>query len=118
MPTAQLEPTSAAEPAAVRDPIPFYLSSRGAPLFAWLHPGRPGCGHAVVLCPPAGHEQVHAHRAWRHLAKAVARTGPAVARFDYHGTGDSAGTDEDPSRVASWLQSVRDVVAWVRRQLG
>ena len=88
------------------------------PLFAWLHPGPSGCGHAVVFCPPAGHEQVHAHRAWRHLAEAVAGAGLPVLRFDYHGTGDSAGTDEDPHRLAAWRQDVRDAIAWVRSTSG
>src|SRR5689334_18798477 len=118
MPTARLEPTPAAEPAASGAPAPFYLPSRGGPLFAWWHPGRPGGGHAVVLCPPVGHEQVHAHRAWRHLAEAVARAGFPVLRFDSSGTGDSAGTDEDPDRLAAWRQNVRDAVAWVRRRAG
>ena len=118
MPTAQLEPTLTPEAAASPEPTAFYLHSRGEALFAWLHPGRPGCGRAVVLCPPVGHEQVHSHRAWRHLAEAVAPAGFPVLRFDYHGTGDSAGTDEDPDRLATWRQNVRDAVAWVRRQLG
>ena len=111
MPTAQLEPIQAVKSAASREPTPFYLSSRRGPLFAWLHPGPSGAGHAVVFCPPAGHEQVHAHRAWRHLAEAVAGAGLPVLRFDYHGTGDSAGTDEDPDRLAAWRQDVRDAIA-------
>src|SRR3954469_8878782 len=118
MPTAQLQPTPTPPPPASPEPTALYLHSRGEALFAWLHAGRPGCGHAVVLCPPVGHEQVHAHRAWRHVAEAVARAGLPVLRFDYSGTGDSAGTDEDPDRVATWRQNVRDAVAWVRRQLG
>jgi dienelactone hydrolase len=35
-------------------------------------------------------------------------------RFDYDGTGDSAGDDADPDRVASWLASVRSALEVVR----
>ena len=31
---------------------------------------------------------------------------PAL-RFDYHGTGDASGSDDDPGRLAAWLDSVR-----------
>jgi alpha-beta hydrolase superfamily lysophospholipase len=98
----------------------FYFQSLSAPLFAWLHRGTLGAhnGHGVVLCPPLGHEQIHSHRAFRHLAEALASAGFPVLRFDYHGTGDSAGNDEDPDRVATWLQNIRDAVAWMRQQLG
>jgi pimeloyl-ACP methyl ester carboxylesterase len=41
-----------------------------------------------------------------------------VLRCDYHGTGDSAGTDEDPDRYATWLANLRDAQAWMREQLG
>jgi pimeloyl-ACP methyl ester carboxylesterase len=39
-------------------------------------------------------------------------------RFDWHGTGDSSGSDADPARRAAWQNNVRDAVAWLRTQLG
>src|SRR5947209_7243554 len=94
---------------------PFYFESQGQSLFAWLHCPEQAlhASHGVVLCPPIGHEQVHAHRSLRHLADALAEMGFAVLRFDYHGTGDSAGSDEDPDRVATWLANVRDAHRWL-----
>lgn len=99
---------------------PFYFESQHQWLFAWLH--RPEhilhSDHAVLICPPIGHEQIHAHRSLRHLADAVAAAGFPVMRFDYHGTGDSSGFDEDPERVATWLANVRDARRWLIEQLG
>lgn len=96
---------------------PLYLPSRGAALFAWLHsPGGPAASHGVVLCPTVGHEQVHAHRGLRHLAEAFAAAGFPTLRFDYHGTGDSAGTEAQPERLATWVANVRDAASWLREQ--
>ena len=98
----------------------FYLVSQGAPLLAWLHqPADPPiAAHGVVICAPLGVEQLNAHRAIRHWADAIALQGMPVVRFDYHGTGDSAGTDEDPQRVATWLTNIADAATWMREQLG
>ena len=98
----------------------FYLISQGQPLFAWLHfsPDAPMVDHGVVICPPVGHEQLHAHRTLRHLADDLARQGVATLRFDWHGTGDSAGIDEDPARGSTWLTNLRDAIDWMRQELG
>jgi pimeloyl-ACP methyl ester carboxylesterase len=99
---------------------PFYFESRNQWLFAWLH--RPehalAFDHAVLICSPTGHEQVHSHRSLRHLAEALAEAGFPVLRFDYYGTGDSPGTDEDPDMVATWLANIRDASVLLHQQLG
>ena len=99
---------------------PFYFESRHQWLFAWLHRHERArhADHGVLICPPIGHEQIHAHRSLRHLADAVAAAGFSVVRFDYHGTGDSSGSDEAPERVATWLGNVRDARLWLTQQLG
>ncbi|HEX4149425.1 MAG TPA: hypothetical protein VHY20_10570, partial [Pirellulales bacterium] len=112
---------------AASDPSPiairrdaFYLASQGQPLFTWLHSRQdaPASNHGVILCPPIGYEQLHAHRALRHLADALAAHAGGVLRFDWHGTADSAGSDEDPERLATWLANLRDAARWMRIQLG
>lgn len=98
----------------------FYLSSRQDPLLAWLHTAKDKLlvDHGVVICPPIGHEQVHSHRSLRRLADAIASRGIPTLRFDWNGTGDSAGCDADPSRVESWHANVRDLITWMRSGLG
>ena len=98
----------------------FYLESQGQPLFAWLHHRVEPMGfdHGVIVCPPIGYEQLHAHRSLRHLADRLAHEAVPVLRFDWHGTGDSAGVDEDGGRVATWMANVRDAVQWMRQRLG
>jgi alpha-beta hydrolase superfamily lysophospholipase len=94
----------------------LYVSSQGRPLFAWLHHNNATTDHGVVICAPFGHEQVHSHRSLRHLADALARAGFLVCRFDYHGTGDSPGTDEDPDLVAAWRTNITDIMQWMQRE--
>src|SRR4051794_16899669 len=85
-------------PAAGVRRTPYYFKSQGQWLFGWLHRREQAAhpDHGVIICPPVGHEQVHAHRSLRHLADALAGAGFLVMRFDYHGTADSAGSGEDP----------------------
>lgn len=85
----------------------FIHGSRGA-IFGWLH--APSSyerrGAAIVLCPPLGYEYVCAHRSFRELAVRLADAGFFVLRFDYYGTGDSAGRWDDPGQVTAWLDSI------------
>lgn len=77
------------------------------PLFGWV--SRPADGLArggAVLCPPMGEEGRAAHRTFRRLAEALAAVGIVALRFDYDGTGDSAGLQDEPERVASWVGSI------------
>lgn len=50
---------------------------------------------AVVLCAPFGDEYGHTHRTGRLLAQRLSALGAEVLRFDYYGTGDSGGQDEE-----------------------
>jgi alpha-beta hydrolase superfamily lysophospholipase len=89
------------------------------PLFGWMHTPDDGPNDgevrgAVVLCPPLGLEGVCSDRAFRRLAEAFAGAGMTALRFDYDGTGDSAGRQDDPGRVAAWSASVRSAVELVK----
>jgi pimeloyl-ACP methyl ester carboxylesterase len=65
---------------------------------------------SLVLCSPFGYEAMCAHRPYLHLAERLAARGFPVLRFDYHGTGCSAGDDRSPDRLAAWIRSVRAAI--------
>jgi alpha-beta hydrolase superfamily lysophospholipase len=69
----------------------------------------------LVICNPFGDESIRAHRSLRHFAEAATAAGIPALRFDYDGTGDSAGTDRDGDRVAAWSASTRDAIDTLRR---
>ncbi len=90
----------------------FYFPEPKKELFGALHEPRrasPG-GRGVVLCYPFGHEYVQFHRAFRRLAEQLAEQGLATLRFDFYGSGDSAGTSEEAT-VRRWVSDVRGAVA-------
>ena len=60
----------------------------------------------VVLCAAFGHENMIAHVGWRKLAEELASRGHHVLRFDYLGTGDSLGVEDDPCQLDSWKESI------------
>jgi pimeloyl-ACP methyl ester carboxylesterase len=68
----------------------------------------------VVIAPPLGYEYWSTHRSLRTLAEALARTGRNVLRFDWDGTGDSAGDARDPGRVSAWRTSLAEAVKAMR----
>ena len=86
------------------------------PRFGWLYrPDQPAPNRAgIVIVPPFGREDICAHRTLRHLAETVARAGFVALRFDLDGSGDSAGDDSEPDRVAAWIASVEDACELVR----
>lgn len=51
--------------------------------------------HAVLLCSPFGQEAIRASRLYRVLGDRLQAAGFDVLRFDYYGTGDSAGDDAE-----------------------
>ncbi len=53
-----------------------------------------------------GEEGRSAHRTFRLLSQELAIAGFLAVRFDYDGTGDSAGLLTEPDRVAAWSASV------------
>jgi alpha-beta hydrolase superfamily lysophospholipase len=85
----------------------------------WLHrPSGAPCAMGVVLCNPFGYEALCVHRGWRELAEALAVRGMPALRFDYPGSGDSSGNEEDPQRLRAWLDSIKAAAAWLRAETG
>ena len=99
---------------------PLYIGDGANAAFGWLHTDEaaPARDCVAVLCAPVGHEYTRAHRTIRHLADRLAHRGIAALRFDYHGIGDSPGSDLDPDRVGRWLADIRAAVAKARELSG
>jgi alpha-beta hydrolase superfamily lysophospholipase len=97
-----------APPAVTSEAEPLWFGPAERPLLGWLD--RPADGTArggVLICPPFGIELSHSHYTLRTLARRLRAAGFAVLRFDYDGTGQSAGEMGDPARVDAWRASVR-----------
>ena len=68
----------------------FYFNDHK--LFGCYHPASDHAAHrGAVICPPIFDDYRRSYRALADLANACARHGMHVLRFDYFGTGDSAG---------------------------
>ena len=116
-PAVASPPTTATTTASAAAAIVF--NAAGAWCFGWFHAASgPARGIGVVLCRPMGYEAICAYPTYTRLAEQLAATGFDVLRFDYHGTGDSAGSDTDPDRVAAWIDSTVAATHELQRQSG
>ncbi len=113
-------PTEGATGTAGTVSRPCFLGPTGRYLFAWHHVANVDVrrGAAVVLCPPLGFDYVCVYRSWRILAQQLAALGFDVFRFDFEGTGDSAGDPEDPDRLGAWLLSIERAIGEARAIAG
>jgi uncharacterized protein len=104
-------------PVMMTQPLVFGSAERR--LFGSLHPaavpspGRP----AVVLCNAFGQEATRAHRFMRVLAERLSRNGHTVLRFDFFGTGDAMGDDQDGD-LAGWADDVHTADLALRERSG
>lgn len=86
---------------------PFRFGPAARQLYGVYHaptPARFG-GAAVLVCAPLGQEGVRFHRLQRVLADRLSGGGVAVLRFDYFGSGESGGND-DEADLASWQDDI------------
>jgi uncharacterized protein len=98
---------------------PFYFGDRRRRLFGIFEPaGVTSVGkRAAVLCYPWGAEYVHAHRAMRQLAVRLSAAGIDTLRFDYFGTGDSAGEMVEAD-LAGWETDIELAIEELRDMVG
>lgn len=93
---------------------PLFFGSRHH-LFGFLH--APDAVHerraAVVMCYPFGQDSLYALRTFRVLSARLAAHGFKVLRFDYSGTGDSAGELSDAS-IEQWIEDIGEAIALAR----
>ncbi|APG05418.1 hypothetical protein BJI69_16900 [Luteibacter rhizovicinus DSM 16549] len=96
--------------------MPFFFGP-DAGLFGMYHTPSVPARRAILMCPPLGQDLIRCHRLYRQLAQSLAEQGMAVLRFDYNGTGDSAGD----SAEVDWERCVSDAAmaaAELRRRAG
>jgi alpha-beta hydrolase superfamily lysophospholipase len=94
----------------------LYFGPEDRPLFGWVHQPVDRCSRGtVILCQPLMREYISAHYTFRTLAEVLAARGITAIRFDYDGTGDSAGTGDDPRRIEAALGSIGHAVDLARR---
>jgi pimeloyl-ACP methyl ester carboxylesterase len=86
---------------------PFFFGSSPKQLFGIHHPPKTATARevAILVCYPFGDEYMRTHKAMRQLTLQLAKGGFHLLRFDYYGTGDSAGESEEGT-MAQWLEDV------------
>ena len=102
------------------DREPIYFQEGRSVFFGWYHTAncelQSDC--VAVICSPIGYEYVHSHRSIRHLADSLAKHGIPTVRFDYHGVGDSPGTDMDADRWRCWQDNIKTAIQHARKLAG
>ncbi|MDP3759612.1 MAG: alpha/beta fold hydrolase [Ramlibacter sp.] len=107
------------QPTAADAATPIVFDAAGSWCFGWFHrAAAPSRRAGVVMCRPLGFEAMCTCQTYAVLADTLARSGFDVLRFDYQGTGDSAGTDADPDRVAAWVASTVAAARELARRAG
>jgi alpha-beta hydrolase superfamily lysophospholipase len=98
---------------------PFFFPVRGSSCMGWFHPAQ-GLRQApgVVMCRAIGFESMCAYGAFTQMSEALALAGFHVLRFDYPGTGDSAGDDAEPERVQHWIDGIEAAAKMLTRITG
>jgi pimeloyl-ACP methyl ester carboxylesterase len=98
---------------------PFFFGRSQRPLFGIHHAPKGVAARdvGVVICPPLGQEYMRTHRALRQLALQLNKSGHHVLRFDYSGTGDSAGDNTDAS-LDGWLDDVATAIEELKDSAG
>jgi pimeloyl-ACP methyl ester carboxylesterase len=97
---------------------PFLFGPPHRRLFGILtRPAQAPSSSGVVICPPLGQEAIRSHRSLRLLSENLAQAGLGSLRFDYYGTGDSAG-DLDSARPSEWMGDIRLAAQELRERAG
>lgn len=99
--------------------IPKFFGERHRQLFGLYQAPAPADARdvGVVLCHAGPHEYRHTYFSFRRLAGLLVKAGLHVFRFDYGGTGDSAGDAADET-VDAWADDVRQAARELKELSG
>lgn len=86
---------------------PFFFGRSEQRLFGTYYAATTRCARpcAILICSPFGHEAIRGHRICAVLAAKLSNSGQHVLRFDYYGTGDSAG-DVASGNQQAWIEDI------------
>ena len=97
---------------------PVYFGAHERRLFGIYEPARHAkTRRGVVLCHPWGAEYIHAYRSMRQLAKMLTANGIHTLRFDYFGTGDSAG-ETTAGDLGGWETDIQAAIEELKDTTG
>jgi len=98
---------------------PFFFGTNERRIFGIYEPAARGAfgKRAAVLCYPWGSEYIYAHRSIRQLAIKLSAAGFHTLRFDFFGTGDSAGDLADAD-LAGWEADVESAMEEIKSIAG
>lgn len=96
----------------------YYFGAQERQLFGIYEAARHAkANRAVVLCNPWGAEYIHGHRSMRQLAKMLTINGIHTLRFDYFGTGDSAGSST-AGDLSGWETDIQSAIEELKDTTG
>ncbi len=97
----------------------FFFGESCAPLLGVYHPAKLDVDRfeGIVLCYPFGQEYMRVHRAYNRLATMLSNKGFHVLRFDYRGTGDSAGDLKDMT-PDDWIDDITIAIQELKDMAG
>jgi len=97
---------------------PVVFGDAARPLAGRLHETAGPVLGAAVLCNPWGYEENCSFATYQLLARRLAESGIETLRFDYDGCGNSWGDSSDPQRLARWVASCGQAIAFMSSRTG
>jgi amino acid adenylation domain-containing protein len=99
-----------------REALELCYFGPGNSLFGALHgPCDAEASHAVLICPPLGHEYLRAYFILQRLARKLAAAGVPTLRFDYFGCRDSLGESHEAT-CSRWQRDIVDACRELRQR--
>lgn len=94
-----------------------WIERNGKRLSAMIHlPDVVANPPVVIFCHGFTGEKVGGNQFVLRLANAVEAAGYAAIRFDFSGSGESAGIFEQDTTISGWTDDLRNVVEWTRQE--
>lgn len=96
---------------------PFYFGHHSQELFGIFHlaSGSKNLKTGVILCNPFGQESIRSHRCYLTMANKLAAAGANVLRFDFFGSGDSAGNLREAD-ITNWINNIHTAVSELKQR--